>query len=746
MSKKFVGVAWPYANGAIHLGHLAGSLLPPDIYRRYRRLRGDEVLMVSGSDQHGTPITVTAEREGSSPEEVAERFHAINKKAIEDMGIEFSLFTRTGHPNHAAVVQEVFLDLLEKDLLYPRATPQYWCASCKRFLPDRYVQGTCPKCGTEEARGDQCDSCGTTFETGDLEDCRCSHCGQAPEVRDSEHFFLRLSAFQERLEDYLDSREGWRPNVRDFTRGWLEGGLHDRAVTRDMDWGIAVPVEGWEDKVIYVWFEAVLGYLSASKEWASSQGDPELWRSFWQDPDVEHCYFLGKDNIPFHSIIWPAILMGLGELNLPDQIPANEFLTFKGGKLSKSRGGAIDVPSALDSYAPDLIRYHLAASMPDHRDADFSWEDFQARVNNELVATLGNYYHRVLSFTRKNFSSIPPLGDASRLDEVMAEVTRSREEFEGHMASFDFKKALKVVMDLAGFGNRYFDSVRPWALVKSDQDACGDVLHCNLALVQALTVMAWPFLPFSSQEIWGYLGGEGDILSAGWDAIDASLPAGRDLADPRPVFRKVELPVEEPEPEPEPELVQEEAFATLASLDLRVGRIISAENHPDADKLFVLKVDVGEERQVVAGLRQWYDREELPGKDIVLLCNLKPAKLRGQRSEGMLLAADDESLGGDQVLLVQPSRSVAPGTPIHSGLAVKGSRIDFKDFQKAVLRIARHEGGAMLLDDHPEVDLAEGAPERLAVALDGDKALPLHGEDDVYLTVGKPIGDGACIR
>ncbi|MCL1984256.1 MAG: methionine--tRNA ligase, partial [Methanomassiliicoccaceae archaeon] len=344
MSKVLICVAWPYANGTIHLGHMAGSLLPPDIFNRYNRLKGNEVLMVSGSDQHGTPITVTAEKENSTPIDVAERFHNINKKAIEDMRIEFSLFTKTHTDNHRDVVQDIFTVLLKKGLLFKKETMQYFCNNCSRFLPDRYVEGVCPVCGSEDTRSDQCDSCGTTFETGDLKDPKCVHCGTSPEIKGTEHFFIRLSSFRDDLLKYLEDKGYWRSNVQTFTTNWLKDELKDRPITRDMKWGIPVPAEGYDDKVIYVWFEAVIGYLSASKEYSKITGRPDLWKEYWCDNEVKHYYFLGKDNIPFHSIIWPSILMGYGSLNLPYDIPANEYLTFKGGKLSKSRGGAIDIP------------------------------------------------------------------------------------------------------------------------------------------------------------------------------------------------------------------------------------------------------------------------------------------------------------------------------------------------------------------------------------------------------------------
>ena len=749
MSKIFIGVAWPYANGVIHLGHLAGSLLPPDIFNRYQRLQGHSVMMVSGSDQHGTPITVSAEKEGSTPDEVAERFHLINKQAIEDMGIEFSLFTKTHHENHQKVVHDIFHTLLGQDLLYIDKTSQYYCSSCKRFLPDRYVHGTCPKCQTPDTRGDQCDECGMTFEAGDLLDCHCVHCGAAPEIRETDHFFLRLSIFQEKLLGYLAEKDTWRSNVKSFTRNWLEGGLKDRAITRDMEWGVPVPVDGWNDKVIYVWFEAVIGYLSASKEFSALTGKLNLWRDYWQAPAVKHYYFLGKDNIPFHSIIWPAILMGCGGLNLPDEIPANEYLTFKGDKLSKSRGSSIDVPSVLSRFEPDLVRYYLSVNMPDHRDAEFSWEDFQAKVNNELVSTLGNYYHRVLSFTRKHFQNIPPLQDQSRLEEVRAEIERVRQEVEGHMDSFEFKKALRSVMELSGYGNRYFDSVKPWSLIKTDREQCGDVLHCNMEIVKALAIMSWPFLPFSAQSIWNFMGYRQEMIHVGWKGIDTSLPVGQVLLDPLPVFKKMELELEESSaPVPvQTDIDATALFADFSRLDLRTGTVTSAEDHPDAEKLFILKVDIGEERQIVAGLKAYYSLDEILGRKVIVVSNLKPAKLRGVKSEGMLLAADDESLGGDNVLLLTPSMDVPNGTKVNSGFETKGSRIEYKDFQKAVMRVARYSTGLMNLEGRPEVDLpSSGVPEIIAVVLDGGKARPLQTEDGAYLTVDRHIADGACIR
>ena len=740
MAKILICSAWPYANGTIHLGHLAGSILPPDIFRRYNLLLGNEVMMVSGSDQHGTPITVTAEKEGTTALEVAERFHDINRKAIEDMNIQFSLFTKTHTDNHINVVQRIFLRLLEHGLLYKKETMQYFCPECNRFLPDRYVIGTCPNCGIG-VKGDQCESCGTTFETGDLKDERCMHCGTKPDIRGTEHYFLRLSAFQDKLLEYLDAKEWNRSNVKTFTKNWMSDGLKDRAITRDMDWGIPTPIDGWDGKVIYVWFEAVIGYLSASIEYSKLVGNKDLWREYWEDSDVKHYYFLGKDNIPFHSIIWPSILMGCGDLNLPYDIPANEFLTFKGGKLSKSKGDAIDVPSVLENYDADVIRYYLSVNMPDTHDSEFSWEDFRTKVNNELVSTLGNFYHRCLSFTKKNFDSVPPAADDD--DDVVDEIQRTVDEYRECMDACDFKKAVRSVMDLAHYGNRYFDSVKPWALMKTDKDECGMVLNTNLRIAKALAVMAWPFMPASSEKIWGMMNISPSIRECGLKGILEPLKAGTVLMEPLPVYKKIEEKKDaEKKTEPAPQ-VPTGPFADFRRLDIRTAEIIDATEHPDAEKLFILKVDVGETRQIVAGLRPYYTSGQMIGRKVLMVYNLKPAKLRGQMSEGMLLAADDEDVGGTSVLLLRPSADVPNGTRMDSGLGTGSGMIEYKEFQNAVMKVVAVENGKIVSGD-TSADVVTDL-KCLAAVVDNDEIVPISDGDGCLATVDGFM-NGAKIR
>lgn len=749
MSKIVVNVAWPYANGTIHLGHVAGSLLPADLFSRYNRLIGNEVLMVGGSDMHGTPITISAEKAGMTPEQYAEKYHQINKKAIEDMGIEYSLFNKTHCQTHIEITQKLFLDLRDHGYIYTKGTDQYYCPKCARFLPDRYVEGVCPKCGAEKTRSDQCDACGTTFETGDLLKPYCTLCGSEPEIRNTEHFFLKLSAFREPLLRYLEDKDYWRANVKAFTKNWLEDGLNDRAITRDMSWGVPIPVEGWDDKVIYVWFEAVIGYLSASIEYSRMIGKPDYWEAFWKDPEAKHYYFIGKDNIPFHSIIWPAILMGEGGLDLPYDIPANEYLMINGGKLSKSRsnGGAIDIPSVLSRYDAGSIRFYLSINMPDTHDTEFTWDDLDTKINNDLVATLGNYYHRCLSFTKKNFGSIPA-GETS--PETVAEIEKTLDEYRGLMSACDFKRAIKAVMELARYGNRYFDSVKPWALIKEDRDACGAAMNEAFRIVKALCVMMWPFLPRSSEKIWGYLGYDGSLESAGLDAALAPMKEGQELQEPVPVYKKIEaekkeaVKVEEKQENKQNQQAPAGPFADFRRIDIRVGTVVEVGDHPEAEKLYVLKVDLGEEqpRQIVTNIKPLYPREQMENRRLLIISNLKPAKFRGVKSEGMLMALDDEEQGGDALLLLKPSADVPNGTQIGCGLDISSSRIEVKHFEKVHIEVGKLIDGKVLGHDAPA-----DAPAAMAYVIDGDERLPLGDGKGCYITVDNlDFKDGALVR
>jgi methionyl-tRNA synthetase len=733
MSKVLVCVAWPYANGPIHVGHVAGSLLPADIFARFNRLIGNDVVMVSGSDMHGAPITVSADREKVSPETIANRYHEINSKAIAGLGICFDLYTSTHTKNHESVAQEMFTKLMERGHLERRSTMQFYCTACNRFLPDRYVEGRCPHCGCDRARGDQCDSCGMDLNAEQLLEARCQLCGSTPELRETEHFFLRLSDFTECLVPYVEGSKHWRPHVKAFTLKVLKEGLVDRPITRDISWGVPVPYPGFEAKRIYVWFEAVVGYLSATKEWAMVEGRPEAWESYWTDADCRSYYFLGKDNIIFHSVIWPAMLMGVGGLNLPYDVTANQFMNLEGQKFSKSMGVSIDIPDLLTRFEPDVLRYYLTANMPEMKDSEFSWTDFGQRVNSELVATYGNFVHRALSFTFKNYREVPRLGEMDDRDRAALDrIGEAGNEVRESLQSCEFRMALKAIMDLAQYGNQYFDAVAPWSLVRSDRDRCGTVLHVSLAIARSLAVMASPFMPFSSGRIWRQLGFEKDLEEVGWQGLEMPLREGAPLEKPAPQFAKVEVPSEDA------------GFEAVSSLDLKVGRVLQVKSHPNADKLYVIKVDIGREITIVSGLKEFYTAEELEGKTIIVLSNLEPAKLRGVESEGMLLAAEEDN----KLSLLTPEREMPPGTAVASGRSTGRKRISFKEFQCLEIRVGAPSDDAMDLGSR-KVAFSGGSPEegkRYAVFVEDEMALLMSGPDEALIVFDRDIPAGARIR
>ena len=540
-----VAVAWPYANGSLHLGHLAGAYLPADIFARYHRIAGDRVLMVSGSDGHGTPITVRAEQESTTPREVVERFHPEFLRYWDELGISFDLFTTTLTENHAATTQEILRGLHRNGFLEARTTLQPFDPVAKRFLPDRYVEGTCPRCGSEGARGDQCDACGATLDPTDLVDPRSKLTGATPEQRETEHFFFLLPKLGERMLAWLESREEWRPHVINWALGFVREGLQDRAITRDIDWGVPLPddvtLDGAEGKRVYVWFDAVIGYLSASREWAQRTGDPEAWRAWWEDPAAESYYFIGKDNVPFHAVFWPAQLMGSGDLNLPTDVPANQYVTFKGAKASKSRGVGRSLLDYLAVYQPDALRYAVAAHLPEQSDVDLTEEDMVRRINDELAAAWGNLVNRVFAMTAKTFDGIVPeageLGDTDRA--LLAIIDRTLADAGGAIEAVELRRALRLALTGAQEVNAYLNEMEPWRTAKTDLARTGTTLHIALQAIAGLVVAFAPFTPFSSATIHGWLGLDGTLEEGGWERPE--VPAGTRLGEATPLFARVEL-------------------------------------------------------------------------------------------------------------------------------------------------------------------------------------------------------------
>jgi len=585
-----VCTAWPYANGDLHIGHLAGAYLPPDIFARFHRLNGNNVLMVSGSDSHGTPITIRADAEGVTPRDLFQRFHLRFLDTFQKMGISYDLFTHTDTENHHRVAQDIFTACLKNDFLYKQTEQQFYSESENRFLPDRYIEGTCPHCGYDGARGDQCDNCKKLLDPTDLIDPRSKTDGSVPVLRETEHFYLDLRRLNEEVWEYLnDNKEHWRPNVINFSRQYVKDGLKGRPITRDIGWGIPIPLDGYEDKRLYVWFEAVIGYFSASIEWAKNQGDPEAWKAWWYQPEAKTYYFIGKDNIPFHTVIWPAELMATGrqlyetdpakQLNLPYDVPSNEYLNMEGQKLSTSRNWAIWAPDLLDRYDPDPIRFYLTAIAPESRDTDFTFDDFIRRNNDELVAAWGNLVNRVLGFAYKRYNGrVPDIGPAG-LDEadrqILADVEAGFETVGKLLAAVKLKAAQEEAMRLTRATNVYLDGKAPWKAFKDDPAAAGTSIYVALRIIDNLKILFAPFLPFTCQQLHEYLGYDGQLFGqqyvdtfteeeqehaalcfTGDEAVGrwqpSELPQGQALRKPGPLFKKLE-----------PELAEEEVARLL---------------------------------------------------------------------------------------------------------------------------------------------------------------------------------------
>ena len=541
--KVLVTAALPYANGPLHVGHLAGAYMPADVYVRYQRLKGSDVIFICGSDEHGVPITIRADREGVSPQEIVDRYHLLMKASFGRLGILFDNYSRTSLPLHHKISQDIFLRLFDQGYVREQEIQQYYCPTCRRFLPDRYIEGECPHCHHAGARGDQCEACGRWLEPELLLMPRCKICGSAPEMRATKHWYFRLSQFQERLAQWHASKPNWKSNVREFCAGWFSEGLTDRPITRDIDWGIPVPLPGAKGKVLYVWFDAPIGYISSTVEWAQNLGTPDRWRDYWCDPNTRLVHFIGKDNIVFHAIVWPAVLMAHGEFILPDNIPANEFLNIEGEKLSTSRNWAVWVDDYLELFPPDPLRYYLAANAPENKDSDFAWKDFQARNNGELADILGNLVHRSLAFVERHFDArVPPAPELSGADqEVLAAVDAAVSTIGRLLDDFQVRRAVGELMNLARAGNKYFNDSAPWTSLKRDRARCAATLNTTLQLELALAVLMEPFMPFSAVKLWQMLNAPGSCHEQRWLEIPKlRLEEGHALGVKEILFRKIE--------------------------------------------------------------------------------------------------------------------------------------------------------------------------------------------------------------
>ena len=658
-----ITAALPYTNGPIHIGHLAGVYVPADIYSRFLRLKGNDVAFVCGSDEHGVAISMKAKKEGVTPKEIIDKYHAIIKKSFQDFGITFDNYSRTSAQIHHETASEIFKKLYDEGKFLEEVTEQLYDEEAKQFLADRFVIGTCPRCNNEEAYGDQCENCGSSLNATDLINPKSTITGAKPSLKQTKHWFLPLDKYDGFLREWIleGHKNDWKPNVYGQVKSWIDDGLKPRAVTRDLDWGIPVPVEGADGKVLYVWFDAPIGYISSTKEWAKREGKD--WEPYWKDKDTKLVHFIGKDNIVFHCIIFPVILKAEGSYILPENVPANEFLNLEGNKLSTSKNWAVWLHEYLEEFPDkqDVLRYALTANAPESKDNDFTWKDFQARNNNELVAILGNFINRVVVLSNKYYNGIVP--EPSTFSEVdkttLAELKKYPSIIESSIERYRFREASQELLNVARLGNKYLADEEPWKVIKEDEERVKTVMFVALQIASALAVLSEPFLPFTSIKLKRILFHAELVSASQWDDVsnkEILLPSGHQIGEAELLFSKIEdseiqkqldkLEATKKANEAESKVVESQkdtiTFDDFSKLDLRVGTIIEAEKMPKAKKLLVLKVDTGiDVRTIVSGIAESFTADEVVGKKVTVLVNLAPRALRGVDSEGMILMTEN---------------------------------------------------------------------------------------------------------
>jgi len=675
MSPKryLITAALPYANGPLHIGHLAGVYVPADVYVRYLKEQGRDVIWICGSDEHGVPITIRAQKEGCTPQEVVDKYHSLIKKSFEDFGIEFSIYSRTSSPTHYKTAQEFFLNLHKKGVFLEREDDQYYDPQVNQFLADRYITGTCPHCQNPNAYGDQCEQCGTSLNPTDLINPKSAISGAKPILKKTKHWFLPLDKYQPFLQDWiLKEHPEWKTNVIGQCRSWFDAGLHPRAVSRDLPWGVPVPLPNSEGKVLYVWFDAPIGYISATKELTPD------WEKYWKDPDTKMVHFIGKDNIVFHCIVFPTMLHAHGDYILPDNVPANEFLNLEGDKLSTSRNWAVWLHEFLEEFPgkQDALRYTLLANLPETKDNDFTWSDFQARNNNELVGILGNFFNRAMMLTNKYFQATVPA--PKELDttekELLAQILVQRDAIATSIENFRFRDALKEYMQLARLGNKYLAEREPWKLIKTDPERVECIVYVALQLAAALSILGRPFLPFAAKKMKQML----NLQDIPWQNLNINiLPQDHKLNDAELLFERIDdsaiqaqidrlhknaaanaLPTEQKELNAKPDI----SFEHFDAIDLRVVTILQAERIPKTKKLLKLLVDIGtEQRTVVSGIAEYFTPESLIGRKVSMILNLAPRNIKGVESHGMLLFAKNKK---GELIPIQPDGDAQNGDRI----------------------------------------------------------------------------------
>jgi methionyl-tRNA synthetase len=671
--RYLVTSALPYANGPLHIGHLAGVYIPSDIYTRYLRMKGADVISVCGSDEHGVPITLKARKEGVTPQEIVDRFHTLNKKAFEDFGIAFDIYSRTSNKVHYETASEIFRTLYDKNEFIEKSSDQYYDEEAGCFLADRYIMGTCPHCGNENAYGDQCEKCGTSLSPDELINPHSTVSGNKPVLRETLHWYLPLDKYEKWLRKWiLENHKEWKPNVYGQCKSWLDQGLQPRAVSRDLDWGVPVPVKGAKGKVLYVWFDAPIGYISATKELTPD------WEKYWKDKETKLVHFIGKDNIVFHCIIFPSMLNAEGSYILPENVPANEFLNLENDKISTSRNWAVWLHEYLEDFPgkQDVLRYTLCANAPETKDNDFTWKDFQARNNNELVAILGNFVNRTLVLTNNYYNGkVPERGYTdSNDDAVLNEITKISKNVETSIESFRFREALKEAMNLARLGNKYLADSEPWKVIKSDPERVKTIMNIALQITANLTIVCEPFLPFSMEKLRGWI----NLNMLTWNEAGNTglLYPGHIINIPGLLFGKIEdeeitrqvdklLATKKANEMSDKKVTLEKmeiTFDDFSKIDIRTATILEAEKVPKTTKLLKLKIDTGLDiRTIVSGIAEYYEPEAIVGRQISIVANLEPRKIKGIESRGMILMAEDE---GGKLVMVTPSEKMNNGSMI----------------------------------------------------------------------------------
>ena len=668
MKKKrhLVTAALIYANGPIHIGHLAGCYIPSDLYVRFLRSKGEDVRFISGTDEHGVPITIKARDENKSPQKVIDFYYNLISKSFQEFGISFDIFSRTSKKIHHETSSDFFIDLYKKGIFKEITSSQYYDEKENQFLSDRYIMGVCPSCKNENAYGDQCESCGKTLSPMDLNNPKSTLSGNAPILKETKNWYLPMDKLQKNIEKYINSKNNWKSNVLGQCRSWLKDGLKPRAMTRDLDWGVSVPIKGGQGKVLYVWFDAPIGYITATKEL-----EPENWEKYWKDEDTSLVHFIGKDNIVFHCIIFPMMLMEHGEYILPENVPANEFMNLEGEKISTSRNWAVWLHEYLEDFPnmQDELRYCLITNLPESKDSDFSWKDFQQKNNNELVAILGNYINRVFVLCDKFFDKKVPKTSSNDLDkEIFNNLNNLKEKVESSIRSFKFREAMGYVIDVARLGNKYLTDTEPWKIFKDDQNRVQDIIYNSIQIVANIAILCEPFLPFTSKNIKAHL----NISDISWKDIGFSiLKPGNIISGKAHIFSKIEDQLIEDQIKklnlnnqnnnimPQKNTIE---FDDFAKVDIRVGTVIEAENVAKSDKLLKLKVDTGlDKRIILSGISKYYSPEDILNKKVMVLINLSPRKMMGIESEGMLLLAEDSD---GKLSLMQPDSDITDGSVV----------------------------------------------------------------------------------